>query len=82
MSATTWICISERPPPAPKSDGRRLLVYLRMSDGRELIGHGTANGGAAMLGQDRRTPQLSLLIATATHWRPMDGQALEEFERD
>jgi len=53
-----------------------------MSDGRELIGHGTANGGAAMLGQDRRTPQLSLLIATATHWRPMDGQALEEFERD
>jgi hypothetical protein len=53
-----------------------------MSDGREVLGHGTAGGGAAMLGGPKG-PQLSLLVATATHWRPMgDGRELEEFERD
>lgn len=53
-----------------------------MSDGRELLGHGTAGGGAAMLGANQKTPQLALLVSTATHWRPMDERLLEEFERD
>lgn len=45
------------------------------------MGHGTADGGVATVGVDRRTPQLSLLVATAVEWRPMDERALEEFER-
>lgn len=57
------------------------MVYLLMNDGRELMGHGTAGGGAAAVGLNRATPQLSLLVSTATHWRPMDELALEEFER-
>jgi hypothetical protein len=52
-----------------------------MNDGRELMGHGTAGGGTAAVGINRATPQLSLLVSTATHWRPMDERALEEFER-
>ena len=81
MSPSTWISIAERPPPAPKPDGRRLLVFLRMNDGREIMGHGSAAGGIRVLGANLKTPQMALLVSTATHWRPMDPDALEEFER-
>jgi len=52
-----------------------------MNDGREIMGHGSAAGGIRVLGANLKTPQMALLVSTATHWRPMDPDALEEFER-
>lgn len=52
-----------------------------MNDGRECMGHAAAGGGVRVLGANPRNPQMALLVSTATHWRPMDEQALEEFER-
>lgn len=57
------------------------MVYLQMSDGRELMGHRSAAGSIIVVGADLKHPQLAMFVATARLWRPMDEQALEEFER-
>lgn len=46
------------------------------------MGNACAGGGIRVLGASQKNPQLALLVSTATHWRPMDEQLLEEFERD
>lgn len=77
-SAPTWLCVDERPPPRPHPDGRAIIVYCRLSDGREALGRSEL-GGIRLLGRARRQMSFDDL-ATVTHWRPVDERALEEFE--
>lgn len=77
-SSNTWLSVHERPPPAPKADGRALSVHVRLTDGREVLGK-SDRGGIRVLGGRRR--QLSFGdLETPTHWRPVDERELEDFE--
>lgn len=81
QSSDTWLSIHERPPPPPMADGRALAVYVRLSDGREVLGKSERGGIRLLGGQRGRSRQLSFAdLVTIEAWRPVSERQLEEFE--
>lgn len=81
-SESTWISISERPPPRSQERvGGKCWCWFRFqTDPRPALGYLAPNGRVRLLKRQKKL-QNELMLDGVTHWRPMSEERLQEFER-